>query len=355
MPAKTLVKVGLIALALALLLPWGYAYWLKTRTFEPIDKPVLLEAGRIQTEDFEINLREVYHVQIEVDYSSDYWAEERTCPFRYWEAADWRVYRLSGRGERARELWASSAEMREQGAIAIGFKGRPGKYQLEWSVPAASVCLNIRHPRLHVYAPSSEYEEFGGFLQFVCIFLAGTGILLVLRAIGAWIVGHFIDKRPPRMFPEMELRSVIPWKRRDPMPLIREAPNFGLIYGGILWILVFIYMVLMPPTPIGIWVDFREQKAVGVEKSPWTETVSVYVDARRGFLVNGQAVSGEELKARLKKELGRQMVWTVYLEADPGCPFMDVVRAMDTIQGLGAKLVWITPKTREEWKQKSSP
>jgi biopolymer transport protein ExbD len=48
------------------------------------------------------------------------------------------------------------------------------------------------------------------------------------------------------------------------------------------------------------------------------------------------------------------MVWTVYLEADADCLFMDVVHAMDTIQGLGAKLVWITPKTREEWEQKNS-
>jgi len=49
------------------------------------------------------------------------------------------------------------------------------------------------------------------------------------------------------------------------------------------------------------------------------------------------------------------MVWTVYLEADSDCLFGDIVNAMDTIQGLGAKLVWITPKKREEWKQESIP
>jgi len=123
----------------ALLLPWGYTRWLKSRMFELVDKEVKLEVGRIQTENFEINLREVYHLQIEVDYNRDYWVEKQTCPFRYWEAADWRVYRLSGRGEGTRELWASSTEMRERGAIPIGFKGRSGKYQLEWSVPATSV------------------------------------------------------------------------------------------------------------------------------------------------------------------------------------------------------------------------
>jgi hypothetical protein len=31
---------------------------------------------------------------------------------------------------------------------------------------------------------------------------------------------------------------------------------------------------------------------------------------------------------------------------------MDDIYAMDTIQGCGAKLIWITPKLREEWRQK---
>jgi len=354
MPPKTLAKVGLVALALALLLPWGYTYWLRTRTFEPVDKAVLLETGRIQTVDFEINLREDYSVRIDADYSAEDW-NDGNCSFRWWKDSDWMVYRLNGGATKTREPWASSSEMPKSGWLPDGFHGKPGKYELEWRGPAASACLNARHPRLHVYTSSAEYQQFGGFILFVCIFLAGTGILLVLRAIGAWVVGHFIDKRPPRMFPEMELRNVIPWKRRDPMPLIKEAPNFGLIYGGILWILVLIHMMWIPPTPLGLWVDLREQKAVGVEKSPWTETVSVYVNARKGFLVNGQPVRGEELEGKLKKELSRQMVWTVYLEADPDCPFMDAVHAMDTIQGLGAKLVWITPKTREQWKQKSIP
>jgi biopolymer transport protein ExbD len=216
------------------------------------------------------------------------------------------------------------------------------------------VCLNARHPRLHVYTPHSEFDEFGGFLQFVCIFLAGTGFLLVLRAIGAWILGRFIERRAPRMLPEMELRSVIRWKRHRPMPYIKTFPNFGLIYGFVLWILVFLFMMIRPMTPKGLLVDFREHRAAAVEKSPWTETVSVYVDARRGFLVNGQPVRREALGARLRQQLSRQMVWTVYLEADSDCPFMDVVNAMDTIQGLGAKLVWITPKTREEWSHKST-
>jgi biopolymer transport protein ExbD len=356
MPPKTLAKAGLIILAMALLVPWVYAHWLKTRTFEPVDKAVKLEAGRVYTEDFEINLREEYLVQIEVHYGVDSWVEEeRECPFRWWEAADWKVYLQSGRDEGKRELWASSAEITKQGGFPTGFSGSPGKYQMEWNLSASQTCLNGRRALMHVYTSSLGYEEFGGFLEFVSAFVAGTGILLVLRAIGAWTLGPFINKRPPRMFPEMELRNVISRKRHRPIPYFKSLPNFGLIHGFILWILLFIFMIMMPRTPVGLWVDFREQKAVGVEKSPWSETVTVYVDAKRGFLVNGHSVRAEELQAELKRELGRQMVWTVYLEADSDCLFMDIVHAMDTIQGSGAKLVWITPKTREEWKQRDIP
>lgn len=356
MPAKTLAKVGLVALALALLLPWGYVHWLRTRTFEAVDKEVKVEAGRVQTESFEINLREDYNVQIDVTYSSNYVDEERECPFHPWSDTDWKVYRLNISGTEKRELWASSAEMLKQGEIPLGFKGRPGKYELEWSVPPPRDCLNALHPRVHVYASSSGYEVFGGFILFVCIFSGGTGLVLVLRAIGDSVFGNLFDERPPRMFPEMVLRNVIPRKLHRPTPLIRDFPNFGLVWGGVLYVLFNIFAMMITPLPqIGLLVDFREQKAAGVEKSPWTETVSVYVDARRGFLVNGRPVRREELRTKLKKELSRQIVWTVYLEADSDCRFMDAVHAMDTIQGLGAKLVWITPKTREEWKQKNTP
>lgn len=354
MPPKTLAKVGLIALALALLFPWSYGYWLEKRTFEPLDKPVSLEPGKIQTEDFELNLREDYSVRIELDYSADDWNEGK-CPFRLWTDVDWKVYRLTGRAIKIGELWASSAEILKGGDIPDGFHGKPGKYRLEWSVPSASACLNARHPRVHVYASSSEYEQFNAYIVFVCIFLAGTGILLILRALGTWIFGHFFNKRPPRMFPEMALRNAIPLKRHQPMALICDMSNFRAIWGGILFLCLTFSLMLTPLTPKGLLVDFRKQRAVVVEKSPWTETISVYVDARKGFLVNGQPVKREELEAKLKEELSGQMVWTVYFEADYDCLFMGATSAIDTIQGLGAKVIWITPKMREEWKQKNTP
>jgi biopolymer transport protein ExbD len=354
MTAKTLAKVGFVAAVLAVTLSRGTYHWLKIRTHELIKRPVSIEKGVLNSGSFVIEHEESYWFEIALNSSVDDWIGG-SCDSKNLNEAAWKMYRLDKREPAKTELWISSQWFygRQRG-FAYEFEPAVGRYWLQWETPGAATCLNAR-PRLRIWAVADEDEFQSVLIQDACLFLGGIGVVFLMLGRSSWLGGNLAEKPAPRIFLEMALRNVIPWKRRDPMPLIKEAPNFGLIYGGMLWILVFIFMILMPLTPVGLLVDFREQRVVGVEKSPWTETVSVYVDARRGYLVNGHPVRREDLQAELKKELSRQMVWTVYLEADLNCPFMDVAHAMDTIQGLRAKLVWITPKTREEWKLKSIP
>jgi biopolymer transport protein ExbD len=79
------------------------------------------------------------------------------------------------------------------------------------------------------------------------------------------------------------------------------------------------------------------------------------VDDHRGFYVNGQPVPREELRAKLSEELGKRVTWDVYFEADGNCEYSDAIYSIDTIQGLGASLVWITPRLREELNKKPAP
>lgn len=67
--------------------------------------------------------------------------------------------------------------------------------------------------------------------------------------------------------------------------------------------------------------------------------------------VNGQLVSEEGLRAKLKEELSHCMVWTVYLEAANDALNMDALYAMDAIERMEGNVVWITPKTREEFEK----
>jgi biopolymer transport protein ExbD len=202
------------------------------------------------------------------------------------------------------------------------------------------------------WSEDSSFEFIFVLILLACMVVIVAGAGATLRAVIIWLAGILGNRNSLRIFPEMVLRNVIPARRRQPMPLINDLQNFALAYVWILWILGINFMILQPRTPTGLFVNFREELMVGIEKSPSTETMAVYVDGKRGFFVNGKQVAREELHSRLLGELVRRGIWVVYFEADGNCPYMDAAYAIDTIQGLGAKLIWITPKTREEWKKR---
>ncbi len=356
MPPKTLAKVGLAVVVAAVAVSLWTDHWLKERTHEVINMYISVKNGIVNSRVFEIEHEEAYWFEIGLDSSIDDWIGGSCTPKRL-QTADWRIYRLDNKERVETELWINSLWFygRQRG-FAYELIPKAGKYWVQWDAPDDAACLNARHPRLRIWTLADEDEFRSALIQDACLFLGGIGLALVLLGRSSWLTSDSTERQPIRMFPEMELRSVIPRKRHRPIPLIRDFPNFGLAWVGVLCILFNIFAVMIRPfPPHGLRVDLKERTAVGVEKSPWTETVSVYVDARKGFLLNGHPVRREELEARLKEKLSRQMVWTVYLEADSDCLFGDIVNAMDTIQGLGAKLVWITPKKREEWKQESIP
>jgi biopolymer transport protein ExbD len=79
----------------------------------------------------------------------------------------------------------------------------------------------------------------------------------------------------------------------------------------------------------------------------------VYVSPEGKFYANGESVPIEQLHAKLSKELGKRVVWTVYVEADDDVEFSRVVYVFSTVKELGAELYWITPRMREEWNKQS--
>jgi biopolymer transport protein ExbD len=354
MAPKTLVTAGLAAIALALFAAWGTSAWLRTRMFAPVDVAISLGAGQIESGEFEINLREDYSVYVAVDFSVDDYYPERCHSERLYEAS-WNVYRI-GDGERAkkRELWASAEELRKRGIRGDEFHAETGKYQVEWEAPAGAECLNGRHPRLRVTTSAEGYDRNCYLILNLCVFVGSVGGALLLAALIGWGRGVVAERPALRMFPGMILRNAIPLQQHRPMALIKDPPNFGLIWGAILYVLFHIFAILITPhLAKGLFVDIKEQRTLMSQKSPWAETLGVYVDGQGKFAVNGQGVAREKLRAKLEEELGRRVVWTVYFEADRDCAFMDATYAFDTIQGLGANVVWITPGMREEWKREA--
>jgi len=196
--------------------------------------------------------------------------------------------------------------------------------------------------------------ELAEILFWFSVSLAGAGGLLICRATGHILAQRWESSQSLRIFPSMALANVLPWRRHQPIPLIAKPPNFGLIYGAVLWILIFLFMIIKEPRHYqGLQIELRSRDSVIWQRSPWPETLSVYLGVGERYYINGHLVPREALRANLQRELNRRIVWTVYFEADGDALNMNAIYAMDTIQELGAKLVWITPKVRQELEKRN--
>src|SRR5579863_3958762 len=320
------VGLGLTVLVLALLIRGGTSYWWGTRNLTPIEEPVFLESAKSNGINFTTNLRGLYNVRFETDYF--YGSDVDKCHANAWRDVHWNLYRLPSTKKGAQVLWASnSPQFSSPEVLIIGFNGPPARYRVEWNVAPEVECLNAFHPRLRISADSELYEDAVWLIQFLSILFIGAGVTLVLRGIGFWI-GELVRKRRSlRILPELNLRSVLPVRARRPMTLLVGFQVFTPVWISLLMILVFTLMVFeVPLTPGGIFVHLERPSAAPARSSPWPESLSIYV-REDGFSLNGRLVARQELQSRLKEQLAKQMVWTVYLEADDRVRFDSVVFA----------------------------
>jgi biopolymer transport protein ExbD len=349
---KTLFRLGLSFLFIAVATYFAAGHWLNSRIFTPLNYPVSLDARQLESPPFQMNLNETYFASLNLDDSADDWYQDNRCNYKTILYPQWRVYKLGSNPGQPRELWVSSEELIRQDYYSNAFLASPGQYQLEWDIPAAASCLNPRHPRLLVITDSSGYRQAVALTQLFCIFLGGTGLALVALATVRFMQHTVLPTAAPRIFPDMVLRNVLPFKRPAPILPIHDLPHWGLFYGAVLWILMFIFMILRPLPPHGLFVSIGNREFLSGEKSPWPETLAVYVRKPSRFFVNGEEVERSSLRPKLLDHLSRRAPWTVYFEADSDTTYMDAVYAIDTIQACGAKLIWITPRMREEWHHK---
>jgi biopolymer transport protein ExbD len=352
MAPKTQFRLGLSLFFLALTVYSFTGHWLNSRIFEPLDYPVSLDSRHLQSPPFRINLNETYYASLDLDYSADDWYQDNRCNFKTILYPKWWLYKLGSSPGQPRELWIGSAEDATQHYYIDGFRVSSDQYQLEWDLPAPASCLNPRHPRLRVFTDSWGYRQAVGLAQLFCIFLGGTGLALVVLATARTTRLSFPPATAPRIFPEMALRNFIPLTKHAPLPPIHALPHWGIFCPAVLWILIIIFMMFGPQTPHGLFVSMRSHEVVSWGKSTGQETIGVYVGPPGRFFVNGEEVERSSLRTKLLEHLGRSVAWTVYFEADAGTVYMDDVYAIDTIQGCGAKLIWITPRMREEWRHK---
>jgi len=354
MGPRVRVIAGCVATLLAGLVFWGTERWFTTRIFEPLHIPIFLNAGRFETE-FRVNLSEHYGMQIELDNSSDDWGPDdpNKCNEFRLRQVEWRIFRLAESKGQNGELWAEWDPASPLYIFWSRFRATPGRYLARLEIPASATCLNPRHPQLIIWTDRSSYNEACGWIEFFCFLIGSSGVLLAVRGVWQWIAGLFRRENSLRMLPEIAVRNVTARVRHRPMAMISGFTNLTVTWIGVLCslVVIFYWCLILPMRQYGLTVNFRSPGGGAVTASPWAETMSVYIDGQGRFFVNGKIVDETPLEERLRGELSKRAVWTVYVEADAGSSFQQTVFAMDTIEGLGGKVIWITPKTRKEWEE----
>ena len=332
---------GRIGIALVLVGPvlLGCAIrWMSPHPNVALEMPVSLSPGHVITGNFILNPGDLYYVDIEIDKRLPIHAD---CEPRSVLRTRW-VLSSDGRAEKGSSPWEDTGL-----TIADLYSGKmPYSFDVE-ILPGAS-CLNASNPRLKVQThpyPSDSYVA----LTWLAIMPFGFGLALLMHP---HISRQFSKIGETRMFPDMVLRNVLPITKHAPLVPIHGMPHWGLFWGAILWILMFIFMMIGPLPPHGLFVSLRSHEVVVWDKSPWQETLGVYVRPHGHFFVNGEEVERGSLRTKLLEHLSRRVEWTVYFEADFDTLYMEDIYAIETIQGCGAKLIWITPKMREEWRHK---
>src|SRR5712664_2454381 len=109
---------------------------------------------------------------------------------------------------------------------------------LFWSIP-----VWLRFVEIYPW----DYWELASVLFWFSVSLAGAGALLLWRATFRNLQLRCESDRCLRIFPGVVLRNVLPRRRHHPSPYITQLPNFGLLYGAVLWILIFLFAILREP------------------------------------------------------------------------------------------------------------
>lgn len=313
--------------------------WLAPHPGVAWEMPVSLSPGHVITGNFSVTLDTLYYAEIELDKRS----EIRThCEPRSVLSTRW-VLSSEGREEHGSSPWEDT------GLTIVDLYSERTRYALDVEILPGASCLNASHPRLKVQThpyPSDLYVA----LTWFSIVPVGIGLALLIRP---YITRQFSKIEETRIFPDMVLHNVLPIAKHAPLMPIHGMPHWGMFCGAVLWILMFVFMILRPLPSKGLFVSWKKRAAVVWEKSPWPDTLEVYVRSPARFFVNSEEVDRTGLRSKLIEQLGRRAEWTVYFEADPDTRYMDDIYAIETIQACGAKLFWVTPKMREQWEHQS--
>jgi biopolymer transport protein ExbD len=202
-------------------------------------------------------------------------------------------------------------------------------------------------------------DDLNAKLQIVSLFSASAGLASLVAYRFAWL------RRQPRGFsvspplPEhkpawgitgLRLRR-FPARGGWAMNPVKNLPTIALVCS-LTW---FVWLVPMwivyaggQHSSHGLLVSIP-RIGVPMSASPAGLTASlVRIDSMDRVYLNYKQTTWEELPAGLEQELRGLPAPFVYLDVDNDILFMDVAKALDIIQGIGAKAILMTPGSKAE-------
>ena len=313
--------------------------WRAAKIFVPVDMPVSLRAGHIHTDRFRMNLPDDYSIRLEGVYSTN---RSGSCRDPW---AAWTLYQ----GGEVAGRWVEQAY---PGAyFSNAHISRAGIYDLDVYIRDDTQCFGFDHPRLKVFADSSDYDNVASRLLWLCALGMGAGVTLVVMA------GSRSHRKSPSPVAPTERPGTpygrVRWKPKPPERPFAGMPAFGLV-APLIVLLIFIVCVVFQAAsrrlpaglPVHLW-----RPGVFDTATPGLQPLLIRIEAANRaapprLFIDSEAVPWSELSTRLEKGLMRRPPhWPVYLDGDPSMDWLWAVQVIDAARGLNAEVYLYTRRT----------
>jgi biopolymer transport protein ExbD len=386
LPSST--RIGIFAIAFGILVFVPAYEWVQTRTLVPVDMPVRLSRGHIRTGDFKINMDGYFSIQIVLPYG--------VYPGCFYPEHSLRTRRLTSAGGQTVRAPGNDGSVTE-GFYFGDFVGKPGPYNLDIEVLSETGSLDRCVPRLVIAGTSEEFNELNDTLFFLFLFFVFCEVLGIALAVLS-LATHFrtrafdsvrlklgTESGPLTLSPEggNTARLLVDSTRNraaEPlsMGLCEGTPAYGItgfrhkgrpfrqiwsanpretLNTAALIVVLALVSLLIP-----VWVLFgtNNRQNYGLLVSLPKEGVSfnsvlpgltaplIRVDVKGRVYLNQKETTWEELPSKLEMALRELPMRVVYFEGDAEAVYGDAARAIDVIEGAGARAILLTPGSRKE-------
>ena len=111
----------------------------------------------------------------------------------------------------------------------------------------------------------------------------------------------------------------------------------------VLMVLLIIFMVIVPSSRKALDVQVPDPNPQ-TTNAPSSESIVLSVNPGGQFLINKEAVTRQNLAARLRQVYEGRPDKVIFVKGDPRATYQDVIEAMDVARGSGVKIIGFTPK-----------